>query len=216
VGELCGHNSKIIITKKYFFKMKEIICYFDGCCEPKNPGGAMGYGAIVVIDGTISLEWSGYDPAENTNTNNIAEYKSLEKILDYLLENDLTGDNVLIKGDSQLTVRQMSGEYGINNGAYVPYARRCLTKANRFKKLPKFQWIPRAQNEDADKLSKSELSKHTGYDESVLQFGKYKGKKIAEITDMSYLNWMLREMKLQPAIKERVEKRISEYEFLAK
>lgn len=196
--------------------MKNIVCFFDGCCEPRNPGGAMGYGAIVIVDDQKVLEWSGYDAADKGNTNNIAEYKSLEKILDYLLENDLTGENILIKGDSQLTVRQMAGEYGINNGAYVPFAKRCLLKKARFKKLPKFEWIPRAQNEDADNLSKSELSKQTGYDESILQFGKYKGKKINEITDMGYLHWMLREMKPQAAIRERIEKRISEYEFLAK
>jgi ribonuclease HI len=196
--------------------MKEIICFFDGCCEPKNPGGNMGYGSIVIIDGEIVLEWSGFDPAMQGNTNNIAEYKSLEKILDYLLENDLTGENILIKGDSQLTVKQMNGEYGINAGGYVPFAKRCLLKKARFKKLPKFEWIPRHLNEDADKLSKSELIKQTGYDENVLQFGKYKGKKISEITDMGYLNWALENVNMQKSIKEKIQKRISEYEFLSK
>lgn len=196
--------------------MSKIICFFDGCCEPKNPGGHMGYGAIVKVDGKVVLGWSGFDEASPTNTNNIAEYKSLEKIIDFLIENDLTGNDIIIRGDSQLAVRQMNGEYGMNSGAYIPYARRCLTKVAQFKRLPIFDWIPREENQEADDLSKSELKKKTGYDENVLQFGKYKGKKIDEIEDVGYLNWVLKEVRLQKPTRELIERQISRFENLAR
>lgn len=200
----------------------KIECYFDGCCEPKNPGGAMGIGAIVIVDSETKLSYNGFVPLSPNNTNNIAEYLALEKIIDYLLENKLDGNQITICGDSQLAIRQMTGEYGMNSGAYIPYARRCLTKIASFNKIPKFQWIPREQNEEADKLSKGELSKNGitvathSDDPSVLTFGKYKGKSVNDIEDMQYLKWVLDKVKIKDKFRTIIEKRISSFEYLAK
>ena len=196
--------------------MKKVVCYFDGCCEPRNPGGNMGYGAIVEIDGEQVLGHSGFDEAAPTNTNNISEYKALEVVLDFLIDNDLTKEDITIKGDSQLAIRQMLGEYGMNSGGYVPYAQRCLLKISQLNKKPKLQWIPREQNEKADELSKGVLIAKTGYNEDALQFGKYKGKLISEIEDIQYLKWALKEVKMQKGIQQKIQNRITQYEFLSK
>ena len=202
--------------------MKNIECFFDGCCEPKNPGGAMGIGALILIDGNIELEYKKFVPTNQSNTNNIAEYLALEEILNYLIDKNITTENIVISGDSQLAVKQMNGEYGMNNGAYTPYARRCLLKISQFNRKPIIKWIPRDQNEKADKLSKSQLdengitvSTHSD-NKTALPIGKYKGKDVSEITDMQYLKWFISEVKCKPVLKDAIRKRISDYEYLAK
>jgi ribonuclease HI len=190
--------------------------------EPTNPGGAMGNGVIVRVDGETKLFHADYVKAAPGNTNNIAEYLALEKCIDFLLEEKLDADDIAIHGDSQLAIRQMIGEYGMNSGAYIPHAQRCLTKIASFRKPPKFVWIPREQNAEADNLSKKYLIENNipiakrGAETDVLMFGKYKGTPISAITDMSYLKWMLREAKVKPYLQAVIEKRISEYEHLAK
>lgn len=202
--------------------MKQIVCYFDGCTEPVNPGGTMGLGAIVKVDGETKMLHADFIAANPGNTNNIAEYLALEKCIDFLLAEKLDADEIVIHGDSQLAIKQMTGEYGMNSGAYIPYAKRCLTKLASFRKPPKFVWIPREQNTEADNLSKKYLLENNipiakrGEETDVLMFGKYKGKPISSIEDMGYLKWMLREAKVKPYLRAAIEKRISEYEYLSK
>lgn len=52
--------------------------------------------------------------------------------------------------------------------------------------------------------------------EPAFYVGKYKGKKVSEIEDMGYLKWALKEMKMSANMRAAIEKRISDYEFLAK
>lgn len=202
--------------------MKKIECYFDGCCEPTNPGGAMGIGALVKQDGKPIFTYSNFHPKNASNTNNIAEYIALESILDYLLTNGLDDEDVVIKGDSQMAVKQMNHEYSINKGGYVPYAQRCLTKLSTFKRPPHIKWIPREMNQEADDLSKGHLAKNNvpvatrGETSDVLTFGKYKGKLLSEIEDIQYLKWALGAVNLKPPQKAAFQKRITEYEHLAK
>jgi hypothetical protein len=110
----------------------------------------------------------------------------------------------------------MNGEYGMNSGGYVSFAKDCLLKLGQFKKKPRLVWIPRDQNQKADDLSKSKLVEKTGYNEDAIQFGKYKGKLISEIEDMPYLKWVLKEVRLQKGIAQKIQSRISEFEHLAK
>lgn len=140
--------------------MEKITCFFDGATEPRNPGGAMGMGAIVFCESDVVYEHSSFVPQDFTNTNNIAEYLALELVIDFLLDNNVEDDDVLIQGDSQLVIKQMQGEWSIKQGAYTPHAERCWRKLALFSNRPKLKWIPRAENQRADDLSKRELLSH--------------------------------------------------------
>lgn len=138
--------------------MKNIVCYFDGCCEPCNPGGTIGVGAIVNIDGQKALEHSESFPASKSNTNNIAEYLAFAKVLSFLIKNNLQNESVVIRGDSQMVVNQMSGKWRIKEGGYVTTAKRCeKALIEYFPIKPKIEWIPRDQNDECDRLSKGHL-----------------------------------------------------------
>jgi ribonuclease HI len=66
---------------------------FDGACEPSNPGGHMGLG--WVIDGAPCRE---YIPAAYQNTNDVAEYLALSKVLEHAIQAGAT--TLMVTGDS--------------------------------------------------------------------------------------------------------------------
>jgi|SRR6478752_890661 len=143
--------------------MEKVKCYFDGACEPKNPGGNMGIGAYILVHGKEIYTHSNYILANSENSNNVAEYMALEKILQYLQSNDLKSKEIWIYGDSNLVIQQMSGKWKVKNGLYKESALRCKELALRLKTKHNlnYKWIPRELNERADKLSKQHLLTET-------------------------------------------------------
>ena len=142
--------------------------YFDGCCEPKNPGGTASYGVVVLIDGKRKWEKSEiFHPEkgkENETSNNVAEYSGFIAILKYLVTNGLDKIPVTIYGDSQLVLYQMFGDHvrkkkwKIKKGYYVPLAKEAKQLLYHLGYV-KGQWIPREENTIADELSKAKLIK---------------------------------------------------------
>lgn len=138
--------------------MKKITCYFDGSCEPVNPGGRMGIGVTINIDG-VKHDYTESFPASEENSNNVAEYSALSYILYYLEKQDIDKAEVLIMGDSNLVINQMKGDWAIKKGRYAELAKDCrkkiieLCNKNPFLKM-EFKWIAREENNYADNLSR--------------------------------------------------------------
>ena len=63
----------------------KIVAYFDGACEPINPGGYAAFGAVIFIDGVRIWESSKlFVPQigrEEETSNNVAEYAGFIAIL---------------------------------------------------------------------------------------------------------------------------------------
>ena len=121
--------------------------YFDGCSKG-NPGPA-GSGAIIKND--IEIIWSGSENIGIT-TNNVAEYKGLILGLKHC-----SVGKYLIKGDSMLIINQMNGKYKVNSS-------HLLILHNEAKQIIKennldvtFDYIPRAENKEADQLANDGL-----------------------------------------------------------
>lgn len=127
--------------------------WFDGCCEPINPGGNGGFGVIIKQDGKVLDQISGFCGKGDGMTNNVAEYSGAIAGMNWLLNAGLEQEEVLIRGDSQMVVQQMSLKWKIKRGAYQEKAMEAMTLRRRFTNL-KFDWIPREQNLDCDCLSK--------------------------------------------------------------
>jgi uncharacterized protein YukJ len=64
----------------------QIQVYFDGLCQPCNPGGTACY-AFIVKNGDHTIH-TKYGLAADHSTNNVAEYTGLIRALQWLLEND--------------------------------------------------------------------------------------------------------------------------------
>ncbi len=128
--------------------------YFDGSCEPVNPGGKMGMGTIVKKDGVTIWENSESIPPSPENTNNVAEYKALINGLNYLLSIGAQNEKVECFGDSMMVINQMSGEWTARGGNYYESYKECLKIEKEFKKVF-YNWVRRDKNKEADILSKS-------------------------------------------------------------
>src|ERR1700722_10639131 len=143
--------------------MKNVVCFFDGCCEPVNPGGTASYGAVVFVDDQRVWECSElFTPIlgrEKETSNNVAEYSGFLAILEYLLAAALDDQPCKIHGDSKLVIEQMQGNWKMRKGFYLHVAKKARETLKRFRKQPQLIWIPRDLNDIADELSKAELKK---------------------------------------------------------
>ncbi len=140
-----------------------IECYFDGCCEPVNPGGTASYGAVVFIDSKRVWDCSElFEPIpgrEKETSNNVAEYSGFLAILEWLLDNEMDDQPCIIYGDSKLVIEQMQGNWRMRKGFYLATAKKAKQTLERFAIMPLLVWIPRDKNDIADELSKAELKK---------------------------------------------------------
>ena len=136
---------------------KKFTGFFDGACEPINPGGAMGCGAIIFNDGNLVWKTSWMEPAGPITSNNVAEYLAFHAALDWFFENDLLKERIVVHGDSRLVINQMFGNWKMRGGLYVDLAVEAKKKVACFSSLTGL-WVPREQNQLADDLSKFSLT----------------------------------------------------------
>ena len=128
-----------------------ITIYFDGLCYPKNPGGVAAYGYLVYRD--EELLWKGFGGVGQGRgmTNNVAEYEGLKAAAQWLVDEGIE-DKIIIKGDSELVIKQMKGQYKVSSATskkYVPEIKKLLEG-----KDVSLAWVPREENEEADRLSR--------------------------------------------------------------
>lgn len=128
--------------------------YFDGCCEPKNPGGHAAYGAVMFRDGVRIWEDTGYCGVGPNISNNVAEYSGVVSILQRLLTES---EHCLIRGDSKLVIMQLQRKWKINGGLYMPYYLKARELYEPIKDRIILKWIPREENDICDVLSKGVL-----------------------------------------------------------
>ncbi|OYV08375.1 MAG: ribonuclease HI [Methanosaeta sp. ASP1-1] len=88
-----------------------ITIYFDGLCYPRNPGGVAAYGYAVYRDGKPI--WRGFGAVGEGRgmTNNVAEYEALMAAARWLVDEGIE-EKIIIKGDSELVIKQMRGSRG--------------------------------------------------------------------------------------------------------
>ena len=136
-----------------------ITVYFDGLCYPKNPCGVAAYGYLIYRDAEIIHRGFRAVGEGKGMTNNVAEYEGLKAAAMWLQDNRIE-EEILIKGYSQLVMKQMKGEWQVNSATskkYVPEIKLLLQG-----KDVTFQWVPREKNEEADKLSRVAYERFRG------------------------------------------------------
>jgi ribonuclease HI len=125
------------------------VIHFDGGARPSNPGpAAIGY--------TIETkDWSD-EGSEHLGkaTNNEAEYRALIRGLEVASEQGCT--EVEARGDSQLVVRQVTGEWQTNEQHLRELRDRVQELAEEFESF-EIEWVDREDNVRADELVDREL-----------------------------------------------------------
>ena len=123
-----------------------LVIFTDGA-SLGNPG-PMGIGIVIYRDGVMVEQLSEFI---GDGTNNIAEYRAVIKALE--TAHEMGEQEVHVKSDSELIVRQLNNEYKVRDPKLVPLKRRI--DRLRLSLHASFEHIPREKNSAADKLSKN-------------------------------------------------------------
>lgn len=124
-----------------FFRM-----YTDGACSG-NPGPA-GIGYVILASDDQELAAVG--EAIGRATNNIAEYTALIRGLQHC--HTLGADEVEAISDSQLLVRQMTGQYKVKQPHLQELRQQAVDAAKQLGKV-RYRHVLRGENTRADGLA---------------------------------------------------------------
>lgn len=127
---------------------------------PINPGGTATYGFEIRREGRRIYEDCGVVGKGKEMSNNVAEYRAVQKAAEWLLSKELDSYNIVFRSDSKLVVNQMNGEWEVKKGLYVEYYLKARERIGKLKHI-RFEWIPREENEYADSLTEKAYREYT-------------------------------------------------------
>jgi ribonuclease HI len=126
--------------------IKKVDIYIDGASR-NNPGYA-GVGILICNKkGTVLQKISEYI---GKVTNNVAEYTALNLALATALKSGY--NEVLIKSDSELVVKQLNGDYKVKSDNIKSLYLQAKYLSEGFDKID-IQYVKRSNNKEADKLA---------------------------------------------------------------
>jgi len=123
--------------------------YFDGAARG-NPGPAAIGWVVVTGDGIVT---EGGERIGET-TNNRAEYRALVRALE--MAADYGFEEVAVRGDSELVVRQVRGEWAVDHPELREHRLRARELLEEFGEWS-IDHVPREINERADELANEAL-----------------------------------------------------------
>jgi ribonuclease HI len=125
---------------------KKALIFTDGGAEP-NPGqGGIG----IVIQDRHGETVTTVSRAVGIVTNNQAEYMAVIAALEKAIS--LGFDEIEIRADSELIVRQINGRYKVKNVNLKPLYQKVIELKGRFNSFS-ITHIPRNLNKEADRLA---------------------------------------------------------------
>jgi ribonuclease HI len=125
------------------------ILFFDGACRG-NPG-PMAIGVVLMKNGKKLGELS---KRLGTGTNNIAEWSALVEGLKLAIAHGCR--KLEVRGDSQLVIKQISGQYRVKSEKLIPLFNEAKKLCGNFKEIG-FKWVNREDNARTDTLSNNAL-----------------------------------------------------------
>jgi len=147
-----------------FFDNRYLL-FFDGACEPINPGGTGGYGWLLTQGDIEIINGFGIIGSGPGMTNNVAEYQAIIEGIKAYIKYGHNG-NLIIQGDSDLVCKMLGKVWGWNKKKTKwephkkqPHLKKLLEEALGLLEniTYKVNWVPREENAKADELSKKAL-----------------------------------------------------------
>ena len=135
------------------FPEANFVMNFDGCSKG-NPGLA---GAGAVIYCLKDELWGGSLFVGKNATNNQAEYAGLIYGLEKAIEMNIK--ILLVKGDSQLVINQMTGKYSCNSDNILPLYLKAKELEKEFQTIY-YSHVLRSYNKRADQLSNEAIKEY--------------------------------------------------------
>jgi ribonuclease HI len=127
--------------------------YTDGASRG-NPGPS-GIGAVIFdAKGKVVHEIAEYI---GEVTNNVAEYLALLAALEYCVKHKLSPVEIL--ADSQLLIKQLTGEYRVKHANIIPLYRQIQDLLSKLQ-VTGYKHVYREDNKHADKLANRGIDEH--------------------------------------------------------
>ena len=126
--------------------MKRVVICTDGTAEP-NPGPAAIGATIKDEQGRLITSIS--QPIGRA-TNNQAEYRAVIAALEHAIR--LGTNQVDMRSDSELVVKQINGQYRVKNATLKPLYQQVKQLQSQLQSFT-ITHIPRQQNREADSLA---------------------------------------------------------------
>lgn len=131
---------------------KNWIAHTDGACRG-NPGPSSAGVFIVDPEGTEHR----YKKTFGTKTNNQAEYLALILALEHLVQ--FNAQDVIIRADSELMIKQIRGEYKVKNEDIKILFGKAKDLILRIPRI-RFEHVRREANKEADRLANLALDEY--------------------------------------------------------
>lgn len=139
---------------------------FDGGANP-NPGPASSGAIVYTPNRRPILERGIY---HNRTTNNMAEYGGL--LLGLTLAKALGLRALIIEGDSQLVIRQMTGQYKVRDQGLLPNWRKAKELVKEFDYVG-IRHVYREDNTEADRITKDVLTRGESYERRYIAAAQF-------------------------------------------
>ncbi len=131
---------------------KQVIIYTDGASRG-NPGPASVGIYVTDLDNQVVDE---VGEKLGHQTNNFAEYTAVVRSLEIAQTRGC--EKILLRSDSELMVKQMTGLYKVKSDVIKPLYQKVLQLKGNFKEL-KFEHVRREFNREADRVANEALDR---------------------------------------------------------
>ncbi|RIW33079.1 hypothetical protein D3H55_11865 [Bacillus salacetis] len=151
-------------TRKEFLKLSEeleqepedIVVYFDGGYDKDKALAGLGM-VIYYQKGGVDYRIRKNEKIQEMENNNEAEYAALFSSIQLLEELGVRNIPCLIKGDSQVVLKQLEGEWPCYEDTLNRWLDRIEAKMKSMGLKPQYEAINRKQNKEADNLANQAL-----------------------------------------------------------
>ncbi|WP_102346494.1 ribonuclease H family protein [Bacillus sp. Marseille-P3661] len=135
----------------------DIVAYFDGGYDIETRMSGLG-AAIYFTQNNKRYRIRKNEQIEQLESNNEAEYAAFWLVLQELENLGVHHIEVTFKGDSQVVLNQLSGEWPVYEQEFTRWIDRIEEKLKRLGIKPVFEPIPRKENRETDQLALQALN----------------------------------------------------------
>ena len=129
--------------------MMRLLAWTDG--GGGVPAGTEAYVGVIVMDEATGKILREHAASIGPATHNEAEYSAVLAAIRFAVECGAT--SLLVKSDSQLVVGQASGRFRVTKPHLADYLEKIRRATTEGALDFQIEWIPRAENKAADKLT---------------------------------------------------------------
>jgi len=145
----------------------DVTIFFDGGFNKET--NQAGLGAVIFFkQGKKKYRIRANEKFDEMETNNEAEYAALYYTLNLLEDLGVHHLTCEIKGDSQVVLKQLEGEWPCYEETLNRWLDRIEAKINDLGLKPKYTPIPRNENKEADRLANQALNGKEIYAKTLL------------------------------------------------